>query len=95
MLKQDCAEVHAIMHGYVQGVGYRFETQQQARNSGVTGTVRNLPDGSVEIRAQGDKAVLETFLATMKKYPHEGAVRAADITWKEARKPFKEFSVVF
>jgi acylphosphatase len=55
--------VRAIVTGRVQGVAYRASTVFEARGQGVTGWVRNLPDGSVELEAQGDEAVVDTLLA--------------------------------
>lgn len=54
-------EVHLIVQGYVQGVGYRATAVQIARSLNLVGTVSNLDDGSVEIYVQGEKEVLEKF----------------------------------
>jgi acylphosphatase len=55
--------VRAIVTGRVQGVGYRASTVDEARDHGLTGWVRNLPDGSVELEAQGDAARVSALLA--------------------------------
>jgi acylphosphatase len=55
-------ELHAIVHGMVQGVGFRATTQHFARQLGLTGSVRNLPNGKVEIYARGPKASLDKLL---------------------------------
>ncbi len=52
-----------IFHGRVQGVGFRFTAASIARRHPVVGYVRNLPDGSVELVAEAEPAVLERFLA--------------------------------
>lgn len=58
-------EVHANFRGGVQGVGFRATTRQMAQEMGLTGFVKNLPDGSVEVIAQGVEEVLEKFLAQL------------------------------
>jgi acylphosphatase len=55
--------VRAIVTGRVQGVAYRASTVFEARGLGLTGWVRNLPDGSVELEAQGHEAPVEALLA--------------------------------
>lgn len=50
-----------LVAGRVQGVGFRWWTRQTAVRLGLTGTVRNLPDGRVEIHAAGDPVALATF----------------------------------
>jgi acylphosphatase len=51
--------------GHVQGVGFRFTTQRVAQKFAVTGWVRNLPDGRVELLVEGDPAELTAFLARL------------------------------
>jgi acylphosphatase len=57
-----------IVHGRVQGVFYRDSTMRKARELGLTGTVRNLPEGSVEIVAQGPGPALDDLIL----WAHEG-----------------------
>ncbi|MBB2478998.1 acylphosphatase [Bacillus sp. APMAM] len=58
---------HIIATGKVQGVGFRFTVQQKAISLEITGWVKNLPDGTVEIEAEGTKEQLDKFIQTMKK----------------------------
>jgi acylphosphatase len=51
--------------GWVQGVGFRFTSERLARNYQVSGYVRNLPDGRVEIVAEGEQATLTAFLSAV------------------------------
>lgn len=55
--------VRAIVTGRVQGVAYRASTVFEARGLGLTGWVRNLPDRSVELEAQGDDTLVDALLA--------------------------------
>lgn len=60
-------ELFAIFKGQVQGVGFRYTTQNLAEKHQIKGTVRNLPDGSVELVAQGTQDQLDQFLAALDK----------------------------
>jgi acylphosphatase len=51
--------IHIIVHGLVQGVNYRAYTREEARKLGLVGTVKNLPDGTVEIFAEGPEDKLK------------------------------------
>jgi acylphosphatase len=69
--------VRAIVTGRVQGVAYRASTVEQARAHGLTGWVRNLADGSVELEAQGDEASVAALLAWCAHGPP--AARVTDV----------------
>ncbi|MDP4219561.1 MAG: acylphosphatase [Bacteroidota bacterium] len=64
--------VHLIVSGLVHGVGFRYNTRRKARLSSLTGFVRNLADGSVEIEAQGTTEALERFI----HWAHHGPANA-------------------
>jgi len=66
--------VHVIIAGRVQGVYYRASTQEQAQSLGVTGWVRNLPNGDVEFEAQGSKAQLDTLIEWARRGPPRAQV---------------------
>ena len=59
----------AVVRGRVQGVSFRAHTQAQARRLGLAGWVRNLPDGSVELEAQGAPADVAALLAFCRRGP--------------------------
>ena len=63
------SSVTVILHGRVQGVGFRWWTCRQATGAGIRGTVRNLPDGSVEVRAAGPGDALARFLEALRRGP--------------------------
>lgn len=67
-----------VARGRVQGVGYRYFALQTARELGVTGFVRNQPDGSVEVLAEGDEATLASFEARLRDGPSFGRVEALE-----------------
>jgi acylphosphatase len=56
-----------IFRGRVQGVGFRATAEQLARDHDVTGFVRNQPDGSVELVAEGEPTVIDTFVAQIRQ----------------------------
>jgi acylphosphatase len=53
--------LHLIVHGRVQGVAFRLNTEREARALGLAGWVRNLPDGSVEVWASGERVALDAL----------------------------------
>jgi acylphosphatase len=71
--------VRAIVTGRVQGVAYRASTVYEARGHGLTGWVRNLPDGSVEIEAQGDDDGVAALLAWCAHGPPAARVTEVNI----------------
>ena len=69
---------HLKISGRVQGVGYRYFTETAARKTGVTGWVRNLPDGRVEAEIQGTTHDIIQLLSSLRRGPTFG--RVSDIT---------------
>ena len=67
-----------IVKGRVQGVGFRYFAVQAAGRCGVTGTVRNLGDGSVEAIAEGPEAALEQFSGELRRGPAFSRVTSVD-----------------
>ncbi len=64
----------AIVSGRVQGVGFRFFARRAAREAGVKGWVRNLPDGNVETLAEGEEEAVGRYLELLREGP--GSVRS-------------------
>ncbi len=64
--------------GRVQGVGYRWWTHREAERLGVSGTVRNLPDGSVEVMARGPADALERLERALRHGPPMSQVDAIE-----------------
>ena len=80
--------VHIVVSGKVQGVAFRYYTIKEARGLGLSGWVRNLPDGSVEIEAEGppgDLARLEAWCHTGSPMARVAGVeaQAMEPTWSE------------
>jgi acylphosphatase len=71
--------MHAVVHGRVQGVGFRWSAVREARRLGVRGTVSNRWDGSVEVVAEGRAAALEAFLSWLRKGPPGSRVSDVEV----------------
>ena len=72
--------IHIRVHGRVQGVGFRYHTRAKALEYGIAGFVKNLPDGSVYIEAEGEEAPLEMFILWVSKGPSWAHVNKTDTT---------------
>lgn len=86
---------HARITGRVQGVGFRYNTRGQARRLRLTGWVRNNPDGSVEVRAEGDKDKLESMISWLKKGPPGARVEDIQVEKKAYSGKYSDFGVEF
>lgn len=83
------------IEGIVQGVGYRFFTEDKAVEYGITGYVKNLLDGSVEVYAEGEKEVLEKFIEDLRRGPRMARVERIDVRWMEAEKEYDSFRIEY
>ena len=86
---------HAIITGKVQGVWFRVETQQAARNHGVKGWVRNKMDGSVEAVFEGDEVDVQATLTWCHKGPPHARVDNVTVTWQDYLGAFTDFDVTY
>lgn len=80
--------------GSVQGVGFRFAVKSTATGFEVTGIVRNLPDGRVELNAEGVREELEEFRKAIRESGLEHFIRNEDVAWSEAVGDFRGFEIV-
>lgn len=76
------ARWHLWINGIVQGVGFRFFVEREARRLGVSGFVRNLPDGRVEVVAEGEPAALQALMANIRRGPSGAVVRNVAVEWE-------------
>src|SRR3546814_20942654 len=72
--------VHVIVRGIVQGVGFRYTARGRAVALGVSGWVRNRPDGSVEAEIEGDHASVEALLEWMRQGPPGADVTSVGVS---------------
>jgi len=80
--------------GKVQGVGFRYNAKSAAAGFEVTGTVRNLLDGRVELIAEGDKAELEAFRAAIRDSGLAGFIRDENVLWSDAKNDIRGFNII-
>lgn len=68
-----------LVSGHVQGVGFRWFAHEAARREGLTGLVRNRPDGSVEALVEGDDESVERFEVAIRRGPSRARVTAVEV----------------
>ncbi|SIN88381.1 acylphosphatase [Sulfurivirga caldicuralii] len=86
--------LHALVSGRVQGVWFRAYTQRKARELGLTGWVRNLPDGRVEVVAEGPRPQLEALAQWLWQGSPLSKVTDVSLSWLPATGEFLRFEVV-
>ena len=88
-------EAQAVVRGRVQGVFFRARTQDYARELGIVGTVRNCPDGSVEIYAQGPRASLNTLFKKLKDDAGAGEASSITVEYSEMTQDYENFTIIY
>ena len=91
----DTARLHAVIYGRVQGVNFRAATRRQAEGLGVVGWVRNLPDDTVEVVAEGVRSRLQQLLNWLHDGPPAARVYEVRAEWHPAEGEFTHFMVRF
>ena len=86
--------MHIFYSGHVQGVGFRYTTKTVAAGFEVTGTVRNLPDGRVELIAEGARTDLEAFRTAIRAAGLSGLIRDEVVVWSDAQNELHGFEIV-
>jgi acylphosphatase len=87
------ARAHAIFRGTVQGVYFRAHCAERARELGLTGFVRNLPDGSVEAVFEGEREDIEACISWNRASQPHARVSSADVAWSVPTGEFGSFEV--
>src|ERR1035438_1717921 len=83
-----------LFSGQVQGVGFRYTAKTVATGFEITGVIRNLPDGRVELIAEGRREELDAFRAALHDAGLAGFTRDEQVNWTEAKNEFKGFEIV-
>lgn len=85
--------LHAVVSGRVQGVGFRYFVQREATRLKLTGWVRNLAEGNVEVMAQGPAQALDDLLKKLREGPPFAWVRDVVVDWKDPDPSLLTFEV--
>jgi len=80
--------------GNVQGVGFRYTVKTVATGFDLAGTVRNLPDGRVELVAEGEKGELEAFREAIRESGLGHFIQKEEAGWSDAQQEFRGFEIV-
>ncbi len=91
----DIKRVHLCISGIVQGVFFRAHACEIARHSGLKGWVKNLPDGRVEIVAQGAEDKIHEFMRWCQKGPPDAAVEEVEVQWQDVTDTFDNFEIKY
>lgn len=88
------SQLHILYSGQVQGVGFRYTAKRVALGFEVTGTVRNFPDGRVELIGEGAEAELKEFRQAIVDAGMGHFIRSEELSWREATGAFRGFEIV-
>ena len=88
-------QAHIFIDGRVQGVGFRYFTKTNARDLGVKGWVKNLPDGRVEAVFEGDEERVQELIDRCKRGPRSARVDDLNVEWVSSTGKFNSFDVAY
>ena len=86
---------HLIVSGHVQGVGYRYFVSHLARQMSLTGWVRNISGGRVEIEVEGQRGLIESMIADLRIGNSYARVSDIHVEWREFTGKYRAFDVTF
>ena len=84
---------HIVIHGRVQGVGYRFFAQDLAEALGLVGWVRNCPDGTVESYVEGPRPAIEAYIQRLEDGPSMARVESVGADWQPPQSAHTSFTI--
>jgi acylphosphatase len=87
------ARLHAVVHGHVQGVNFRYYAARTAQRLDLTGWVANRWDGTVETVAEGGRKALQEFQGFLHRGPPSAVVQQVDVRWESPTGEFGHFGV--
>ena len=87
-------QMRVLYSGRVQGVGFRYTVKSVASGFELTGAVRNLPDGRVDLFAEGAGVELQAFVQAIRESGMEHFIQKEDVSWGQAKNEFRGFEIV-
>jgi acylphosphatase len=87
-------QARIYISGFVQGIGFRYFVKSNARKLGLKGWVQNVPEGKVEVLAQGEKEAIGKLIKLCEKGPFLSEVKSAIVVWDKEEEQFDDFKVV-
>jgi acylphosphatase len=87
--------LRVVIHGDVQGVGFRYFLIDSARPLGLQGWVRNRSDGAVEVVAEGERTKLDHLLQAARRGPRHARVDEVDVEWQPAAGGLAAFDLIY
>ena len=85
--------VHIVVEGLVQGVGFRWFASRRAEALGLTGYVKNLYNGNVELDVEGDRSLIEDFIKEVKVGPRSAQVTNLRLSWEAPSNTYIHFEI--
>ncbi|HEY3820879.1 MAG TPA: acylphosphatase [Polyangiaceae bacterium] len=85
--------VHLIVRGRVTGVFFRAATQREAKRLGITGWVKNRPDGAIEMVAEGEEEAIKEMVSWANHGPSAARVDSVDVRWRGYTGEFSDFRI--
>lgn len=86
-------KVHLLISGRVQGVAFRYHTQDIAQSLGINGWVRNCWDGKVEIVIEGEEEKVKRLIGWCYQGPESAMIEKVEVEWEEYRGEFNTFGI--
>jgi len=92
---KEIVQLHAVFIGNVQGVFFRQHVKEFAEKLKITGYVKNLKDGSVEVLAIGEKEILDKFLKEIERKPGHGSISSIKKSFTKNERSFERFQILY
>ena len=89
----ETVQVRILIEGKLQGINFRYKTQDRAKELGLVGFVRNLSDGRIEIEVQGNQPDVEKLLEWCQEEPHSSQIKSILYRYDDPNKGYNDFIV--